>query len=89
MEITKKPKTRTEYKLEGYTVIHRVIDISQKDGHFYFITKGDNNENKDSLPVSEDQLIWKVILKIPYIAIPTVWLHNLNSKTQVNVETGV
>lgn len=78
-----------EYKLEGYTVIHRVINIDQKDGHFYFTTKGDNNENKDALPVSEDQLIGKVIFKIPYVAIPTVWLHNLNGKTQVDVETGV
>ena len=31
----------------------------------------------------------KAIFKIPYLALPTVWLHNINAKTQVEVETGV
>jgi len=77
-----------EYKMNGYTVIHRVIEIYQKDGEFFFITKGDNNDSKDSIPVSEDQLIGKVIYKIPYIALPSIWIHNLASKTEVEVETG-
>ena len=77
-----------EYKMDGYTVIHRVKEIYQKDGEFFFITKGDNNNSEDKLPVSEEQLIGKAIFKIPYLALPTVWLHNINAKTQVEVETG-
>lgn len=78
-----------EYQMEGYTVIHRIKKIYQKNGEFFFITKGDNNSHEDNLPVSEDQLIGKVICKIPYVALPTIWIHNFNSKVQVEVETGV
>jgi signal peptidase len=75
--------------MDGYTVIHRIITITQEDGEFFFITKGDNNTSEDKTPVSEQQLIGKVILKIPYLALPTIWIHNLNAKTQVDVETGI
>ena len=77
-----------EYQMEGYTVIHRITNIYQSDGAFFFITKGDNNDSEDKLPVSEEQLIGKVIFKIPYLALPTIWLHSVNSQTQVEVETG-
>ena len=77
-----------EYQMNGYTVIHRIINIMQEDGEFFFITKGDNNSTEDKIPVREDQLIGKVIFKIPYVALPTIWIHNLNIKTQVDVETG-
>ncbi|MBO5478400.1 MAG: signal peptidase I [Clostridia bacterium] len=78
-----------EYKMDGYTVIHRVIKIYQEDGEFFFITKGDNNDSEDKIPVREEQLLGKVIFKIPYLALPTVWLHSINAKTQVDVETGI
>ena len=78
-----------EYQMDGYTVIHRVINIYQEDGEFFFITKGDNNSSEDSLPVREEQLIGKATFKIPYIALPTIWIHNLSAKTQVDVETGI
>ena len=78
-----------EYQMDGYTVIHRVIKIYQEDGEFYFITKGDNNSSEDSLPVREEQLIGKAIFKIPYVALPTIWIHNFSAKTQVDVETGI
>ena len=77
-----------EYQMENYTVIHRVIDKYTEDGEIFFITKGDNNENKDSKPVSEDQLIGKVIFKIPYIAIPSIWIHSIDTNKDINVETG-
>lgn len=78
-----------EYQMEGYTVIHRVVKINQKNGEFIFTTKGDNNDSEDARPVREDQLIGKVIYKIPYVALPTIWLHNLRAQTNVEVETGV
>mgnify|MGYP006873052544 CR=1 FL=1 len=44
---------------------------------------------QDYLPVSEDQVIGKVIFKVKYIALPTVWLHSLYSGRQdIAVETG-
>ncbi len=77
-----------EYQMEGYTVIHRVLSKKQKNGEYYFITKGDNNSVEDSNPVSEDQLIGKVVLKIKYLGYPAVWLHIIQTDEQVEVETG-
>lgn len=77
-----------EYKMEGYTVIHRIINIYQEKGEIFFITKGDNNEDPDKMPVSENQLIGRVVFKIPYIGLPSIWLNNFRNQVIVEVETG-
>ena len=78
-----------EYKMEGYTVIHRVVEKRQRSGNFYFITKGDNNNAPDIEEVREDQLIGKVIFKIKYIGYPAISLHLLQVEEKtINVETG-
>ena len=79
-----------QYKLEGYTVVHRVIQKNQNDGRVTFITKGDNNNSPDSDPVTEDQLIGKAIFKIKYIGYPAIWLHLVEEQEELNVkvETG-
>jgi len=77
-----------QYQMDGYTVIHRVKEKHQKQGDIYFITKGDNNRQEDALPVTEQQLIGKVIFKIKYIGYPAIWLNFVQNEEQVEVETG-
>ncbi len=77
-----------EYQMEGYTVIHRVVSKTQKNGDFTFITKGDSNDSEDSEPVTEKQIIGKVIFKIRYLGYPAVWIHNLSVQQQLEVRTG-
>ena len=77
-----------EYQMEGYTVIHRIKSKTQKNGKFTFVTKGDNNNTEDSEPVSEEQLIGKVIFKVRFLGLPAIWLHNLSVQEQINVDTG-
>lgn len=79
-----------EYKRKDFSVIHRVIEKTQKDGEFIFITQGDNNDGPDSDPVMEDQIVGKVIAKIPYLAWPTIWIDNLRGATapEVDVQMG-
>lgn len=77
-----------EYQMEGYTVIHRIKSKTQKNGQFTFITKGDNNNTEDSEPVSEEQLIGKVIFKVRFLGFPAIWLHNLSVQEQIDVDTG-
>ena len=78
-----------EYQMEGYTVIHRIIEKKQINGKFYFVTKGDNNSSPDKEKVREDQLIGKNIFKIKYIGYPAIWLHILQVEDEmVEVETG-
>lgn len=74
-----------EYQMEGYTVIHRVIEKTQRKGEFYFVTKGDNNETADKKEVTEDQLIGKVIFKVRYIGYPAIWLHLIQERQQIDV----
>lgn len=77
-----------EYQMDGYTVIHRVTKKTQKNGRFTFITKGDSNDNEDLQPVTQEQIIGKVIFKVRYIGYPAVWIHNLQTKENLTVETG-
>lgn len=77
-----------EYQMEGFAVVHRVVKKVQKNGEFYFTTKGDNNNQEDSELVREDQLIGKVIFKIKYIGYPAIWLHILRAEEQTQIETG-
>ena len=78
-----------EYQMEGYTVIHRIVEKRQRSGEFFLVTKGDNNNAPDVAEVREDQLIGKVIFKIKYIGYPAIWLHLLQVEEKtINVETG-
>lgn len=60
-------------------IIHRVIKKWQKDGEYYFHTKGDHN--RDSIQfetnIDEDQLIGKALFPIPYLGYIKIWFVNL------------
>ncbi len=76
-----------EYQMEGYTVIHRIVEKKQKRGEFYFITKGDSNLQPDYNEVAENQLIGKVIFKVRYLGYPAIWLHLIQEQKQLEIET--
>ncbi len=78
------------YNLDGSMVSHRIIDIKKVDGNkLNFITKGDNNNAPDAFPVAESQVKGKVILKIPKLGYPSVYVYELiNNSKKPNVETG-
>ena len=45
------------YRLGDMTVIHRVVDITDEG----YITKGDNNDDRDNMPVTDGQIVGKNI----------------------------
>jgi len=55
----------------GLPIVHRAIEKIQKDGKWYFLTKGDNNPYDDYRAfgwlVPEDYIIGKVIFVIPKV----------------------
>lgn len=77
-----------EYQMEGFTVIHRIAEKKQKNGDFYFVTKGDNNKSTDPKEVTEDQLIGKVIFKVKYLGYPAIWLNLIQEQETMEIETG-
>lgn len=59
----------------GETIVHRIVEIYEKDGTYSFQTKGDNNDDVDGFIVYEDQVIGIAKYRIPIIGKPTVWLN--------------
>lgn len=52
------------------TATHRIIRIEESDtdpAGYVFITKGDNNDSEDNVPLSPSDVIGKEILTIPYL----------------------
>lgn len=54
------------YKVGSSIVTHRVVGIVAEDGKLAFVTRGDANNSEDGKPIKEEQLVGKVIFKIPY-----------------------
>ena len=57
--------TSTATLTKGVVITHRVVDVIEEDGKYYYKTKGDNNLSPDSAPAEYDFIIGKVIFRIP------------------------
>ncbi len=58
----------TSSSSKGMTITHRVIEISEdEEGNKTFKTKGDNNTSPDPKPAVFENIIGKVIFKIPQL----------------------
>lgn len=78
-----------EYQIETQSIVHRVTKKEIEQNAFKITTKGDNNNSEDAKPVYEEQIIGKVIFKIKYLGLPSVWLKNLTQSNEtIYVETG-
>ena len=63
------------YQSGDKVIIHRIVTIdTNKDGVIIVDTKGDANNVKDNVELKDEDIIGKMVFKIPYIAWPTVWL---------------
>ena len=65
------------FKYNEVIVVHRLINIIEDNGHYYFYTKGDANSDPDNYAIEENMIIGTVDLRIPYLGLPTVWLNEL------------
>jgi len=50
-------------------IIHRIVNIVEENGSYYFQTKGDHNpgSNGDEYKIAEEQLIGKAVFRIPLL----------------------
>lgn len=51
----------------GITITHRIVEIKKENGKYSYITKGDNNNTKDLDEVKSNNVIGRVIIKIPKV----------------------
>ena len=77
-----------QYQASDYSIVHRVINILNDVNDIYFITKGDNNNNIDRIPVREDQVIGRVKYVIPLLGYPSYLLQGIINSKRVEIETG-
>lgn len=63
------------FKHSSVIVVHRIINIVEAEGHYFFYTKGDNNNSADNYAVKEDMVVGQVKITIPFVGLPTVWLN--------------
>lgn len=60
-------------------IIHRVVHVTEVDGHYYFQTKGDHNGGSApyEMDIYEDQVIGKSLFKIPLLGYVKIWAYDL------------
>ncbi len=54
-----------QFRKERVTVMHRVVEIEETEAGKFFITKGDANKDPDSDPVIPENVVRKLVFKIP------------------------
>ena len=59
---------------EGSAVTHRITEIDSEDRSLR--TKGDANEFEDIMSVTEENIVGKVVFKIPHLGVVTEFLTN-------------
>ena len=64
----------------GETITHRIIKVTYEDGKYYYTTKGDYNLVPDESPVEFNNVIGKVVLKIPQLGKAQFFLLKQGSK---------
>lgn len=74
-----------EYKMPDFTVVHRIVEIKQENGRYYFATKGDSNDSRDKNLVTEDQLIGKCLFKIKYLGYPAIWISGVRTQNELGL----
>ena len=68
------------FKRDDIKVVHRVVKIKNTNNETKYYTKGDANAQIDTLYVTKETLMGKVLFKIKYIGQPTLWLRNIFDK---------
>lgn len=68
------------FKHNNKNVVHRVINVIERNHKKYYQTKGDNNNNIDDIYLKINEVEGKVYLKIPYLAYPTIKIREVINK---------
>ena len=66
-----------QFRRANYTVLHRIVEIwENEDGTISYITRGDANNAPDEEPVDPEDVIGRVIGRIPGVGKITLWMRS-------------
>lgn len=65
------------FEHSGVVVVHRIVNIEEIKGEYYFYTKGDANNADDNYAITKDMIVGVVKFRIPFAGLPTVWLNEM------------
>lgn len=65
------------FSYDNRIVVHRVVVKENRGGEYYYQTKGDNNKDKDAIFISKGMIKGKVLGRVKFIGLPSVWLSEL------------
>lgn len=66
-------------------IIHRIIQINEHNGVFFFTTKGDHNPSVHSFEknIPENKVIGKALFKVPYLGYIKIWFVEILKATGI------
>lgn len=65
------------FEKDGALIVHRIVDITNRDGEIRYSTKGDANDSVDSGYITDGQIVGLVKLKIINMGYPSIWIRSL------------
>ncbi|MBR5369774.1 MAG: signal peptidase I [Bacilli bacterium] len=65
------------FMYDNKVITHRIVLKDYRDGDYYYKTKGDNNEKEDAVLITKSMIKGKVLGRVKYIGLPSVWLSEL------------
>ena len=65
------------FTYDNKIISHRITRVIEREGQMYYTTKGDNNDQEDNAVVKGDNVIGKVLHRIKYVGLPSIWLSEL------------
>jgi signal peptidase I len=77
---TLKVKDILVFNHDNIIIVHRIIKILTVNDELYFYTKGDNNNAEDGYPIKEQDVLGKMLIKIPYAGNLTIQLNEMVNK---------
>ena len=76
------------YRTEGYTIVHRIMDIHLTRTGTSFTLKGDNNSEPDVKAIADTQIQGRVVCVIPYMGLLSLAVRTAGPPQSIPVETG-
>lgn len=63
------------FEKDGKLVVHRIVEILEDEGKYFYNTKGDNNNSSDGRFLEANEVDGVYLMKIPYIAKLSIWFN--------------